>query len=611
MPGRALPGGEAPWLIILFAACALVHLASGHPFHRPLIDLDDRTIVGGLETVSPAEYFGDRMWRPDAFAFPVRDVTYLWDHTLSGVLGVRTFVLSSVLLFIAYALLLYRWLRQTIPMPAALLLLTVIVLHPANVEIIQWAISRKHLLVGIFTIAGVLFVGRLTRVERPISVGEWIALVSLDALSLLSHPTGALFPLWAGATLFPQSRRNGQLRSLAACLTVMGLMTWVWLHHVAEQNSDYRGLSEQTGFAQEGAGDQVRSLLLGLGRGNWQLLFPVSQAVYFNIDSPRNLLGLLLLVGIVGYLGYLLRGLLCSSAPGARGAITRATQCFALGALLLAPEAAFVMRRADFVMADRFLFLSLPYWLAGTYHLLSASWVALFKGLSMSRAALSAAVLGALYVIVSAAAAARWESELTLYRPCVHEEGSDRCWFHYAAKLREAGCWEVAKEFEPMEAALKASAARKGSLFRPEGGLVLSLCKASVLGRSTQDRQRDLDALASLGATEESLASARNLLSVEQGNPLEAFYRTATLFLVAGVDTTKMNQAILGAAAGQLEVLNALPALQEKGSAPALATLKARYGQQIDVAMMSVGRAMTLQALARAGKVTAETSPTR
>ncbi len=162
-----------------------------------------------------------------------------------------------------------------------------------------------------------------------------------------------------------------------------------------------------------------------------------------------------------------------------------------------------------------------------------------------------------------------------------------------------------------MEAALKASAARKGSLFRPEGGLVLSLCKASVLGRSTQDRQRDLDALASLGATEESLASARNLLSVEQGNPLEAFYRTATLFLVAGVDTTKMNQAILGAAAGQLEVLNALPALQEKGSAPALATLKARYGQQIDVAMMSVGRAMTLQALARAGKVTAETSPTR
>jgi len=54
------------------------------------------------------------------------------------VLGVQTFVLSSVLLFLVYALLVYRWLRRTIPIPAALLLLTIIVLHPLNAEIVQW-----------------------------------------------------------------------------------------------------------------------------------------------------------------------------------------------------------------------------------------------------------------------------------------------------------------------------------------------------------------------------------------------------------------------------------------------------------------------------------------
>lgn len=591
---------EVVWLAVLGIAFAALHLTSGHPFHRPLIDLDDRTIVGGLDGVSVTSYFSDRIWRPDAFAFPVRDLTYLWDHAVSHMFGIQTFVLSSVLLFLVYALLVYRWLKRTIPVPAALLLLTIVALHPANAEIVQWAISRKHLLVGIFTVAAALLVGRMTEGERRISVGEWIGLGALDVLSLLSHPTGALFPLWAGAVLLPKCRRQRDVGPLVGYLAVTLLVTWAWLHHVAAENSDYRGLSEQTGFALEGVGEQLRFLLLGLGRGTWQLLFPTSQAVYFNIDSLRNVAGLLLFAVGAAALGYLLRRLIQSQAPGARQGLQQAIQWFSLAALLLAPEAAFVMRRADFVMADRFLFLSLPYWLAGVYLVLSASDLSWISNLSLIRAARVSSVLGALYLVFCGAAALHWESELALYRPCVHEEGSDRCWFHYAAKLREAGCWEVAKEFGPMEAALKASASRKGSLFRPEGGLVLSLCKATVLGESLQARSIDLDALAGLGATEESLACARNLLAVEGGKPLDAFYRTATLFLVAGVDTAKMNQAILGAVTGQLEVLNALPALQEKGSGPALATLKARFGQQIDVSMMTVGRNMTLQALSRA-----------
>lgn len=602
MNDRVLRRTEWLWFAILCAAFMLLHLSSGHPFHRALIDLDDRAYVGGLDGVSLREYFTDRMWRPNSLAFPIRDLTFLFDNAASHALGIQTYILTSALLFLAYALLAWRWLRRSIPVPVALLILSVVVMHPANVEIVQWVISRKHLLVGIWLMSGAILVSRVVDEERPPTPWEWIGLFVLYGLSLLSHPTGALFPVWVCLMVFAQCRANGRLLPLLGWLIATALIGWLWLGHVTEDNADYRGLVDQTGYAVEGWSEKARYLLLGVGRGTWQLLLPFNQAVYFNIDSMRNRSGLLLLVGSAVALGTLAVRARRKAEAQSNASLRGAAQVLLLAALLFAPEAAFISKRSDFVMADRFLFLSLPYLLAGVVHLLSAyrsSWI---EWLTPARSALVAAGVVGVYVIPSAAAAPRWETEQGLYTSCVQSEGSDRCWFHYVSKLLESGCWEVAKQFDPLRTELTRSAHRTTrTLYRGEGGLVLSLCMASATGQGVAQRSHEIDELVGDGATEESLTFARNLLSIEESRPLDALYRTTTRFLMADANTSRMSQAMLGALEGQFTVINMLPDAQARGSGPALETFKQRYASsQISPSAISLGSNMTLQALAKA-----------
>ena len=214
MNDRAHRRTEWLWFAILCAVFMSLHLTSGHPFHRALIDLDDRAYVGGLHGVSVREYFLDWMWRPNSLAFPIRDLTFLFDNAASQKLGIQTYILTSALLFLAYSGLAWRWLRRSIPIPVAMLMLSVVVMHPSNVEVVQWVISRKHLLVGIWLMSGAILVSRCVGEERVPSAQEWVALFVLYGLSLLSHPTGALFPVWVCVMLFPQCRAKGRLLPL-------------------------------------------------------------------------------------------------------------------------------------------------------------------------------------------------------------------------------------------------------------------------------------------------------------------------------------------------------------------------------------------------------------
>jgi hypothetical protein len=583
---------------LLFAA-AVLHLSSGHPFQRKLIDLDDRALVGGLESVSLSGYFTDRMWRPDVLAFPVRDLTYLFDHALVHELGVQTFVLTSVLLFIGYALLVERWFRRSIPLAAALPMLAVVVMHPINVEVIQWAISRKHLLVGIFTILAVLRVDHMRETAHRITWKDWGALVALGVASSLSHPTGVLFPLWAAGVLLARCRRDRLTGALVAYVLITLVASLLWLRHAEGENADYRGLTVQTGYVVEGIGEQLRYLMLALGRGTWQLLVPSEQAIYFDIDSWRNTAGLVLLAGALVGLATMIAVAARSGDEAGRTRLRSSAECFALALLLFVPEAFFVMRRSDFVMADRFLFLSLPYLLAGIWHLLAAARFPRITSPSMTTGATVSAVLAGLLAIPSAKAAPRWRSERALYESCVENEGADRCWFHEAAKLHEAGCWEVARRFPALEAALKAAASRKRSLYLPEGAYVLSLCQATVLGKSVEARWQDLDDLARLGATDEALSMGRNLLDIERGRAVDAMLRAVALFLSPSPVTAHMNQDIVGAELGQLEVLGEADSVRRKGGAAVAATFQARFGSQVEPAAVAVGRQLTLQAFDR------------
>jgi hypothetical protein len=570
-----------------------LHLVVAKPFHRPLIDLDDRAFVGTLHGVSVYQYFQSWMWRPNALAFPVRDLTFLFDNELSRTVGLQTYLLTTSAFFVAYALLVYRWLRRTIPVPAALFILTVVVMHPANLEIVQWVISRKHLLVGFFLIHAVLCVEAAADKQEPLTLKTWTALFVLNALAIFSHPTGVLFPVWAAVSLWKKARATS-LMPLLTFVAASAVVSGLWLQHVTEDNGDYRGLVDQSGFAVEGS-EKLGYLVLGLGRATWQLFWPATQAVYFNIESYKNRVGFALFLAIMAALFWLARQAYRSAGRRIEGRLQRGLSHLALAALLFAPEAAFVMRRNDFVIADRFLFLSLPYLLAGIYEIVAAA-RADWTSISFRTLAIGAATLACLYWIPAAAAAPRWQSEKLLYQACVDNEGSDRCYFHHVSKLLEAGCWEVAKQYPQLEAELKSSVSCPHSLYRGEGGLVLSLCTATATGQPPEIREKELDALAAKGATDESLAFARNLLAVEEGKPVDALYRTTTLFLTSGANTTHMSQAMLGCMLGQFEALSALPELQGKGIGPALATMQARYSAvQIAPSAIELGRAVTIR----------------
>ena len=71
---------------LLIGVILFVHLAFSGPFSRHLLDLDDSTYVGALSSMSVGSYLSQRLWEPNALAFPVRDLTFILDFFLSGLL---------------------------------------------------------------------------------------------------------------------------------------------------------------------------------------------------------------------------------------------------------------------------------------------------------------------------------------------------------------------------------------------------------------------------------------------------------------------------------------------------------------------------------------------
>ncbi len=612
-------------IALLVSACAAMHLLPGHPFTRPLIDLDDKTIVGALERVPLARYFRETLWSKDAFAFPVRDLSFYFDQTLGAVWGVQTYVLTNLVLFLAYALGVWTWLRSKLGAGLALLGFAVVLLHPLNLELVQWVISRKHLLVAVFSLLAVLLVDRLrarpaeeakpaprrknqlnqnSKISKIDSVNQngniwrpyhFAALFGLQALSLLSHPTGAFFPLWAGIALWRPAGARKQRGWLIGYLLACAALSAAWLSHVTEENRDYGALlADRPGVSAGTLASKLLHLIFGVGRGAWQLLIPERQAIYFELHDWRSYAGLALFLLGAGALAWFASRRKVSddfqrvsddSSKKFSDDFRKVSDDFsregllqlALAALLFAPEAAFVMKRTDFVMADRFLFLPLPYLLCGIGLIASGAFPTLRARVTPRIACAAALLIAIPCVALSARAAPRWDSELTLYTSCVDLEGSDRCYYHFVDKLLESGCWSVAPRFEQLEAQLEKSARDPDSLYRADGGLVLGLCMASTVNQPPEQREKALDGLRASGATEESLAFARNLVSIEAGDPFAALVRTTEMFLGAQVSPAHMSRAVVGATLGQLRMLARVPALQPRGIGPALATFEARY----------------------------------
>jgi hypothetical protein len=573
VPTDASRNASLSVLLGLSILLCIIHLWFCSPFHRPLLDLDDLTYVGPLENMTIETYFSKRLWQPDSLSFPVRDLTYLFDFYLSKTLGVKTFVMTSTLLFCAYVFAAWRLFTRLVSPAFALALTAIVALHPINVEVLQWIISRKHLLAALFALIAVSITINTRARLGTVSGKVFTILLLLYALSLLSHPPAMLLPAWVAYMLWPQCKKS-PIKLYGFLLSSFGIALW-WLSFQSSHNKDYAVGESATA---ELISLKITNGVLGLGRAVWQLVAPIQQAIYFDVQQPQNAIGLCILAAIL----YLL------IRYSKKSDIHTGTSLLALGALLFVPQLAFTFGRKDFTMADRFLFMPLPYLLTGAALCLKSprEWSESITS-NRSRWIFGLSGLCLVYSVITSNAALLWRNELPLFKHCVRQTGSDRCWWHYSRELFKAGCPMVSEEYDHMKDELKQRASDPFALYPPDGALILSTCEATAYTISNAEKTAEIDALLKLGATPQALTFSRNLLSIQEGDLRGAYTRTIESFLQTTVDRTKFSVAILGVMQGQLRALCEVPSPSGINCFEILQTFQAKYAKN-DISPKSI-----------------------
>lgn len=570
-------------IAVLIAVVLVVHLATSAPFSRRLLDLDDLTYVGALSSMSVGTYLSQRLWEPNALAFPVRDLTFIFDFWLSQLVSFQTFLWTSVALFSAYIGLTWVFLRRLMPTSLALCLLCVVALHPINVEVVQWVISRKHLLAGIFAMLAVIRTVSVRQGESKVTATDLSTIFAFYGLSILAHPPAALLPVWVAVVLWPKVRRTPMVMY---CFVLASLAFGAgWLGIQSNLNRDYGVTSASTEVASH-VWLNTFNAVMGLGRAMWQLCCPFRQAIYFNVNSPENIAGLVIFIlGLVALIRHI-----------RRYGVHFGVQLLLLAALLFLPQLLFTLGREDFIMADRFVFLPLPYLLGGVAlcALKSELVTSLMYG-DRARLPFGAMSVGLMCAVISINTVPLWRAELPLFKNCVDRANSDRCWWHYTRELLKTGCPLVGDEWDRLSTQLKERSKDPHALFPAEGAIALSFCEVVSTNQPLNTREAAVDSFQADGGTPEALAFARNLLSIEQGRPREALRRIVELFLGPNIRTRALSVSVLGVTQGQLQ------ALCEVGIDPAcvevLRTFRARFAKnQLGVKTVEFGYDATRRA---------------
>ncbi len=569
---------------LLIGVILFVHLAFSGPFSRHLLDLDDSTYVGALSSMSVGSYLSQRLWEPNALAFPVRDLTFILDFFLSGLFSFQIFIFTSVTLLCAYIGVTWVLFRRILPTSLALALLCVVALHPINVEVTQWVISRKHLLAGLFAMMAVVRTLALKRGESPITRNEYGIIFFLYALSILAHPPAVFLPLWVAVALWPQVRRAP---FMMYCFVLGSLSCGgLWLGIQSTLNRDY-GIGNASSEVASHVWLNITNAVMGLGRAVWQIFFPFRQAIYFDVYSPENIAGLAVFCGglwlLIGHL----------KKHGAHLGV----QLIFLSALMFVPQLLFTLGREDFIMADRFVFIPLPYLLAGVALCALNSEIGVSKIVENKPRLLFGTVIVALVcAVVSIDNVPLWRAELPLFKNCVDRANSDRCWWHYARELLKTGCPLVGDEWGRLTTQLRERSKDPHALFTPEGAIALSFCEVVSTNQSLVTRQTTVDELERDGGPPEALSFARNLLDIEQRRSRDALHRIVQLFLGPNIRVRALSVSVLGVTQGQLQ------ALCDVGTDPAcvdvLKTFRARFAKnQLAIKTIEFGYNATRRAL--------------
>jgi hypothetical protein len=460
----------------------------------PLLARDDLHVLARLKGFAG----GPREW---LVYTPFRDLSFHLDLLARERLGIGTFHLTNLLIWALVVATAWRLLRRIAPrsprLAAALTL--VFALHPVFAGSVSWVAARKHLLAALFllqaTLAFLRDAGGASATGGAARRWRDRLLAPLAyALSLLSHPIGVLWPLWAllHARLARLPRRAGIGPALGLPLMAAG----AWLNFVYYR--DLYPLHTQVAKFAEGVRFDPGISLLAHGRYLFNLFVPVRLAAVYFPGSLANAAGLLLLP-----LPFL-----------AARRLRRGREALSWWLFYLVPLLPVTVVMTQVFASDTYLAAGAFGWFAIAALALEGArkptWLARASG---ARAALAGAAV--LLTALTAWQAVAWRSDAALWARAWAVEPSPRSLELYASQLSDGG--RQVEAFALAERLLEWAPATRGL------GALYARSLYSLPGIPSRAKLARLQALPAAAAADPWVDYYRAALHAELGEPAAAW----------------------------------------------------------------------------------------
>lgn len=438
------------YLLALSFSVIALHFCDQLSTPRNLIQYDDEQLVKPIVEMSVSRYVQEWLPNRDNHAYPLRDATYFADAQASRLLGFNTYWLTQILMFLAIIYFSYRLFSWVWPQQARWIagLTTMVALHPTCIEVVQWITCRKHLMVVLILLPATTYVFKT--LDTRYTMKQWLGIGTVYVAALLCFPSGILWLPWVLAIKRRQFTAVWQKSALAAAVIMTLIVCW---YLITGGNNEY-AIALTHLLSLHSLKNALLYFELSLGRGFFNLLAPFWLAVYYRESHPANFVGMVLLVVLI------------VAVWRARHALARIDpkkwQLFTLNAglvvALLLPSAVVFGSFGDFVWADRYDFIILPFALLALALLvqLMIAWVqqnkAHAKISSLAYVSLFSLLLtwtaGALLVTLHRVPL--WRDTTALMTDCARSEKSPKCILRAVqfAVHGKQGCGAVQAELE-------------------------------------------------------------------------------------------------------------------------------------------------------------------
>lgn len=520
-----------------------------------LIKYDDHRFIEPMLKIPLSDYYSKWFLNRENYAFPIRDLTFYFDQWISERFGFQTFWITNFILFTITLGAIWKIIRHYFSLNTAFFVINIIAFHPTTVEVIQWASIRKTILVGMFiSIASVMTLSRYWDSSLKHSRPYYLTVVILWLLSLLCWPTAILWIFW-----FLWMERGKLLNSKKFATAVFVFTTsfvYFYNYYVTHGAKDYReGAQALLQLA-----NLERSFYFtwkSLGRGFYNLILPYQLNPFYDDNSVLIYFGLLFFIFIAGYFCYRYFKLRRENFIQTQHSLT----LFLLGLTLFTPQSFIFITFNEYVWADRYTYIGLPYFLVSFFLLTSDAW-------KQYRAFLFVPwIIPAIVTMINYVP--KWRDDRLLLNHCAQTEKSPKCIVQSIQKnLNSGGCAAAFQTIVDGADRFKLNQSPYSVEFNIELPFYHAFCNATVISNIPGARMKSLEELMTFYRGAPDIVPAVVLLQLNE-NQTQMAWQSANQYYLrkSSISTTKnLLNIYRGQAKALCEILSTkecLEALQE------------------------------------------------